>query len=76
MTPRASRGATVHALVEIVDIDAANKTVSFVGPSRILRVIQISDPRLLDFVLTLYKGDEVDLTYSLSIAASVVPQNR
>lgn len=72
--PRAFRAETVHARVQIQGIDLANKTISFVGPARILRVLQINDARLLDFVRTLHEGDEVDVTYRIGIAASVVPE--
>jgi hypothetical protein len=70
--PGAFRVETIHARVQIQGIDLANKTVSFVGPARILRVLQINDPRVLDFVRTLHEGDEVDVTYSVGVAASVV----
>jgi hypothetical protein len=59
--------------VQIIAIDLANQTVSFVGPARIQRVLQIKDPRLLSFVRTLHEGDEVDVTYRLGVAARVVP---
>jgi hypothetical protein len=71
--PGAFRVETIHARVQIQGIDLANKTVSFVGPARILRVLQINDSRVLDFVRTLHEGDEVDVTYSVGVAASVVP---
>jgi hypothetical protein len=66
----------VHARVRITDIDLANRMVSFVGPTGVSRTMQITDARLLNFVQTLHKGDEVDVTYSLSIAARVVTANR
>ena len=47
--------------------------MSFVGPARILRTLQIRDQRVLDFVRTLHEGDDVDVTYQTAIAASVVP---
>jgi hypothetical protein len=71
--PAAFRSDTVQARVQIQTIDIPNRTVSFVGPARILRVLQIKDPRVLEFVRTLHGGDEVDVTYSVGIAASVVP---
>ena len=73
MKPAAYRGQTVQARVQILNIDLDHRTVSFVGPGRILRVIEVTDPRLLEFVRTLHEGDEVDVTYSLGIAARVVP---
>jgi hypothetical protein len=73
MKPAAYRGKTVKARVQILNIDLDHRTVSFVGPARILRVIEVADPRLLEFVRTLHEGDEVDVTYSLGIAARVVP---
>jgi hypothetical protein len=54
------------------EIDLANRTVSFVGPARILRLLQIRT-NVLDFVRTLHEGDEVDVTYRVAVAASVVP---
>ena len=73
MKPAAYRGQTVQARVQILNIDLDHRTVSFVGPARILRVVEITDPRLLEFVRTLHEGDEVDVTYRLGIAARVVP---
>jgi hypothetical protein len=67
--PAAFRSETVRARVQITAIDLANQTVSFVGPARIQRVLQIKDPRLLSFVRTLHEGDEVDVTYRLGVAA-------
>jgi hypothetical protein len=69
----ALRRETVRARVQIIRIDLAHSTVSFVGPARVLRVLQITDKQLLDFVRTLCEGDEVDVTYSLAGAARVVP---
>jgi hypothetical protein len=71
--PGAFRGETIRARVQITAIDLAHNILSFVGPARILRVVQINDPRLLEFLRTLHEGDEVDVTYSLGIAARVVP---
>ena len=74
--PRGVRTEIVHARVQIQGIDLASRTVSFVGPARILRTLQIRDQRVLDFVRTLHEGDEVDVTYRTAIAASVVPARR
>ena len=57
--PRGIRTEIVHARVQIKGIDLANRTVSFVGPARILRTLQIRDQRVLDFVRTLHEGDDV-----------------
>ena len=70
--PAAFRTETVHARVQIQGIDLDHRTVSFVGPARIPRVVQITDPRLLEFVRTLHVGDEVDVTYRLGVAVAVV----
>lgn len=71
--PGAFRRDTLQARVQIQGIDLPNRTVSFVGPARILRAVQINDPKVMEFVRTLHPGDEVDVTYSVGIAASVVP---
>ena len=65
MKPAAYRGQTVQARVQILNIDLDHRTVSFVGPARILRVVEITDPRLLEFVRTLHEGDEVDVSTDL-----------
>ena len=46
----------VHARVQIQAIDLANRTVSFIGPARILRTLQVRDQRVLDFVRTLHEA--------------------
>jgi hypothetical protein len=71
--PGAFRRDTLQARVQIQGIDLPNRTVSFVGPARILRAVQIKDPKVMEFVRTLHPGDEVDVTYSVGVAASVVP---
>jgi hypothetical protein len=73
MKPVAYRGEIVQARGQILNIDLDHRTDSFVGPARILRVVEIADPRLLEFVRSLHEGDEVDVRYSLGIAARVVP---
>lgn len=70
--PGAFRITTIHARVQIQGIDLDHRTVSFVGPARILRVVQIADPKLLEFVRGLHVGDEVDVTYRLGVAVAVV----
>lgn len=72
MKPAAYRGQTVQARAQILNIDLDHRTVSFVGPARILRVIEVTDPRLLEFVRTLHEGDEVDVTYN-SVLLHVLP---
>jgi hypothetical protein len=59
--------------VQIQGIDLPNRIVAFVGPARILRAVQVNDPKVMEFVRTLHAGDEVDVTYSVGVAASVVP---
>jgi hypothetical protein len=71
--PGAFRRDTLQARLQIQGIDLPNRTVSFVGPARILRAVQIKDPKVMEFVRTLHPGDEVDVTYSVGVAASVVP---
>jgi hypothetical protein len=71
--PGAFRSETLQARVQIQGIDLPSRTVSFVGPARILRAVRVNDRKVMEFVRTLHVGDEVDVTYSVGIAASVVP---
>jgi len=45
---------------------------TIVRPARILRTLQIADPRLLEFVRALHRSDDVAVTYSIVIAAGVI----
>jgi hypothetical protein len=71
--PGAFHRETLQARVQIQGIDLPNRIVAFVGPARILRAVQVNDPKVMEFVRTLHAGDEVDVTYSVGVAASVVP---
>jgi len=62
----AFRTETVQARVQITT------AIDLVGPASAPRVVRINDPRVLDFVRTLRTGDEVDVTYGIGVAASVV----
>ena len=69
--PGASTEQMIKARVKITGLDQKHNRVSFVGPAKIERTVDVADPKMQDFVRTLKVGDEVDLTYTEAIAVSV-----
>jgi hypothetical protein len=70
-TPGASAEQMIKARVKITGVDHKHNRVSFVGPAKIERTVDVVDPNMQDFLRTLKVGDEVDLTYTEAIAVSV-----
>jgi hypothetical protein len=70
-TPGASAEQMIQARVKITGIDHKHNRVSFVGPAKIERTVEVTDLKLQDFLKTVKVGDEVDLTYTEAIALSV-----
>jgi hypothetical protein len=70
-TPGASAEQIIRARVRITGINRQHYTVSFVGPSKVERTVNVTDSDMKNFLKTLKVGDEVDLTYTEAIAVSV-----
>ena len=69
--PGASAERMLRARVTITGIDRQHNSVSFIGPARIERTVDVIDPKMQDFLKTLKVGDEVDLTYTEAVAVNV-----
>jgi hypothetical protein len=70
-TPGASAEQMIRARVKITGISRQHYTVSFVGPAKIERTVDVTNPDMQNFLKTLKVGDEVDLTYTGAIAVGV-----
>jgi hypothetical protein len=69
--PAAGAAAATRAQVRITAVDAANNTVSFVGPSRVERTVAVRAPELREFLKTLKVGDRVDVAIAEAVAVRV-----
>jgi hypothetical protein len=70
-TPGASAERMIRARVRITGISRQHSTVSFLGPAKVERTINVTDPDMQNFLKTLKIGDEVDLAYTEAVAVSV-----
>lgn len=76
--PQGARPAGVAAnavttTVVIEAVDRPNNAVTFTGPSGMMRTVQVKDPDAQQFIGTLKKGDEVEVTYTEALAVAVQP---
>lgn len=72
--PGAAIGNKVTTTVVIEGVDRATHSVTFVGPSGMMRTVDVKDPNAQKFISTLQKGDEVQLTYVEAVAVTVEPK--
>ena len=63
----------IRVRVTSTGIAPRHNIVSFIGPGRIERTVEVQDPQMQRALRTLKVGDEVDLTYTEAVAASVEP---
>jgi hypothetical protein len=61
----------IKARVKVIGVDRKHNRVSFIGPAKIERTVDVTDPNMQNFLQTLKVGDEVDLTYTEALAVSV-----
>jgi hypothetical protein len=66
-------GASVTTTVIIEDVDQGTNTVAFRNAQGAVRIIAVKSPNMQQFIRTLKKGDEVEVTYTESLAVEVVP---
>lgn len=64
---------TVTTTVVIEAVDRSSNAVTFTGPTGMTRTVQVKDPDAQQFIGTLKKGDEVELTYTEALAVAVQP---
>jgi hypothetical protein len=75
-TPGGMVASTVTTTVVIESVDQPSNTVTFTGPSGMTRTVDVTDPSARQFIGTLKKGDEVELTYTEAVAVTVEPKKK
>ena len=73
MKPSGGAGASLTASVKIEAIDLGTNTVAFKGQDGQTHIIEAKSPNMRKFIRTLKPGDNVDVTYTQSVAVSVIP---
>ena len=65
----------VTTTVVIESVDRSTHSVTFVGPAGKSRTVDVVDPKAQQFISTLQKGDEVQLTYVEALAVTLEPKS-
>jgi len=71
--PGGGVGASVTVTVRILGVDPGTNTVAFEQADGSQHVIGVKSPNMEKFIRTLKAGDNVDVTYTESVAVSVTP---
>lgn len=71
--PGAAVAEQVTTTVVIDAVGRSSSSVTFTGPAGMTRTVDVKDPRAQQFISTLKKGDEVELTYVEALAVTVEP---
>jgi hypothetical protein len=71
--PGAGVATQTRTTVKIYEVDRYQNVVEFTGPSGYNRRIKVKDPKAIEFVKGLKKGDEVEVTFTEALAISVQP---
>lgn len=71
--PGGGAGSSVTVSVKILGINPGNNTVAFEDSDGQQHVIAVKSPNMRQFIRTLKPGDHVDVTYTESVAISVIP---
>ncbi|MGZ3438339.1 MAG: CdaR family protein [Polyangia bacterium] len=66
----------ISASAEIVKIDPTENKVTIKGPSGELDTINVKDPDVQADLKRLKKGDQIQVTYSQALAASITPKEK
>lgn len=74
--PGGGAGASTTGTVTIQAIDPSTNTVAFMGADGLVHIIAVRSPNMQHFIRTLKPGDNVEVTYTQSIAVDVVPKSR
>jgi hypothetical protein len=73
--PGAAVANQVTTTVVIEAVDRKTHSVTFVGPAGMTRTVDVVDPKAQQFIGTLQKGDEVQLTYVEAVAVTLEPKS-
>jgi hypothetical protein len=71
--PGGGAGSSVTVNVKILGINPSTNTVAFEDSDGQQHVIAVKSPNMREFIRTLKPGDHVDVTYTESVAVSVIP---
>ena len=71
--PGGGAGSSVTVTVRILGVDLGNNTVAFQDADGTQHVIAVKSPNMREFIRTLKPGDNVDVTYTESLAVTVTP---
>lgn len=71
--PGGGAGSSVTVSVKILGVNPSQNTVAFEDSNGEQHVIAVRSPNMRQFIKTLKPGDHVDVTYTESVAVSVVP---
>lgn len=69
-------GAEVTEQLKVTAIDLDHHTVTLTGPGGQAETVEVRDPRIRERLKTLKVGDELFVTYSESLALSVLPTGK
>jgi hypothetical protein len=71
--PGGGAGSSVTVTVKILGVDPGTHTVKFQESDGSQHVIEVKSPQMQDFIKTLKPGDNVNVTYTESVAINVTP---
>ena len=71
--PGGGAGQSVTVTVKILGIDPGTNKVAFQAQDGSQHVVAVKSPDMKKFIRTLKPGDTVDVTYTVSVAVSVIP---
>jgi hypothetical protein len=71
--PGGGAGQSVTVTVKILGIDPGTNKVAFQSQDGSQHVIAVKAPEMKKFIRTLKPGDTVDVTYTESVAVSIIP---
>ncbi len=72
--PGGGLGASATGTVTIEAVDPATHTVAFRSRDGVVHIVTARSPDMQRFIRTLKPGDDVEITYTQSVAVNVVPQ--
>jgi translation initiation factor IF-1 len=72
-SPGGGAGASVTVTVKILGIDPGTNKVAFEAQDGTRHVVAVKSPNMRQFIRTLKPGDVVDVTYTESVAVTVMP---
>ena len=73
MSPSGVIGASATVTVKIQDVNLPTNTVAFTQSDGTTHIVQVRTPEMQQFIRTLKRGDTVQVTFTDSVAVSVLP---